>query len=326
MTEYDSQLLHTASAWLREQTEPAMTTDSLRLLTKERGIDFATAALYLTLRQSSRHGEFIQRVDALKAEPTETGARIVIVPGAFYKEKPATGGDGRLLKEVAARLGFATALVPLQSFGRVEDNANRLAEWLREQDGSPLILVTHSKSSTEMRCLLARPDAAALLQNCIAWVDVSGLFAGTPIIDWLRCHPLRAFTTRLLLWWLNHPLAALEDISRDACPGWPEACAGVPHLQVIHVVGFPLQQHLTVPLSRRGYRRLSPLGPNDSVILLGDALSLPGLVYPVWGADHYLKPRDRDMPELAARIVRYVFENRDAEHSTAAIQDAKEFA
>jgi hypothetical protein len=56
------------------------------------------------------------------------------------------------------------------------------------------------------------------------------------------------------------------------------------------VIGFPLRHHLT-RRSRRGCRRLARLGLSDGGgILLGEVTRLPGLLYPVWGADHYLDP------------------------------------
>ena len=63
-----------------------------------------------------------------------------------------------------------------------------------------------------------------------------------------------------------------------------------------------------MPIVRRGYRRLSPLGPNDGTVLLEDVFALPGRVYPVWGADHYLRPAGRDMSQLVAGILGYLSE------------------
>ncbi len=315
MTIEERRLLEAAAEWVDQADEP-LTTETAQILARERGLDFATAALYVTLCESPRHGAFIRNVDALTAETWNfrlpKKVRLVIVPGAFYKEKPQTGGDGRLVKEVADLLGIDSEFVPLLSFGRIEQNARVLADWLGNRDDSPFVLVTHSKSSTEMRLLLAREDCPELLRKCVGWVDVSGLFPGTAVIDWLKSRPVRTFTTRLVLWWLGHPSAALEEISREACPPYPDACNRVPHMQAVHVVGFPLERHLTSPLARRGYQRLAPLGPNDSVILLGDVLLLPGLVYPIWGADHYLCPEGRDLSKLVRGILGYVFKSHAA--------------
>jgi hypothetical protein len=79
-----------------------------------------------------------------------------------------------------------------------------------------------------------------------------------------------------------------------------------PGLTAVHVVGFPLRRHLSCRWARRGYRRLEPLGPSDGGgILLADAASRPGVVYPVWGADHYLRLGSRLRP-LLGQLLRYV--------------------
>ena len=240
---------------------------------------------------------------------------IVIVPGAFYKEKPDTGADGRIILESARRLGIATAIVPLHSFGPVAENAALLADWLRQRTNRPVVLVSHSKGTTEIRHLLARPDAADLFRHVHAWIDLSGLFLGTPIIDWLRRHRVNWWLVRLLFWWKGFALSALNEISRDACPPWPGALDAAPRMDVIHVVGFPLERHLTMPIVRRGYRRLSPLGPNDGTVLLEDVFALPGRVYPVWGADHYLCPTGRDMSQLVAGILGYLADSAAFTHA-----------
>ena len=55
---------------------------------------------------------------------------------------------------------------------------------------------------------------------------------------------------------------------------------------------------------------MSPLGPSDGTILLEDVFALPGRVYPVWGADHYLQPAGRDMSKLVANILSYLGDGR----------------
>ncbi|HBI44619.1 MAG TPA: hypothetical protein DDY78_17480 [Planctomycetales bacterium] len=306
MPEPETELLRQAASWLETFADRTLDVEKLRRLTEERDVDFATAVLYQALRTSPRHGPFIAQVDGLEVGPTATGVEVVIVPGAFYREAPDSGADGRLIRETAERLGFTTALVPLLSFGRIHANADLLADWLRRDNGCDRILVTHSKSALEVRALLARLDAPELLRRVVAWVDLAGLFHGTPLVGWQRSRPIRWPLTRLLLWWKGYAVAALSDIDRAACPPWPEALARASHLKVIHVVGLPLRRHLALPLSRRCHRRLAPLGPNDGASLLGDVLALPGLIYPVWGADHFLRPAGRDMGELVARILTYL--------------------
>ena len=69
---------------------------------------------------------------------------------------------------------------------------------------------------------------------------------------------------------------------------------------VIHLLGFPLRQHLSNAIASRCHRQLARFGPNDGAMLLAEACALPGLIYPVWGADHYLRPEDRAEAVLIA--------------------------
>src|SRR5690606_34890140 len=77
--------------------------------------------------------------------------------------------------------------------------------------------------------------------------------------------------------------------------------------QALHLVGFPLRRHATNRLARANFARLEPFGPNDGAgILLADACRWPGLLYPLWGADHYLRPQGTDVGRLAGALLGYV--------------------
>src|SRR5439155_19556036 len=64
-------------------------------------------------------------------------------------------------------------------------------------------------------------------------------------------------------------------------------------MQMVSVVGFPLREHMSNGVARRCHHRLMPLGPNDGGLVLADVCAQPGLLYPLWGADHYLRPKMR---------------------------------
>jgi hypothetical protein len=85
--------------------------------------------------------------------------------------------------------------------------------------------------------------------------------------------------------------ADIQELAHGAGSALCRPLVVPPHIRVIHVVGFPLVEHLSNDWARRGHARLAPLGPNDGGgVLLSDFVDLPGSVYPVWGADHYLNP------------------------------------
>ena len=58
---------------------------------------------------------------------------------------------------------------------------------------------------------------------------------------------------------------------------------------LMHIVGFPLQRHLTNRRARLWHRRFRRQEPNDSVVMLTGFLDVPGIVISVWGHDHYLR-------------------------------------
>jgi hypothetical protein len=57
---------------------------------------------------------------------------------------------------------------------------------------------------------------------------------------------------------------------------------------------------------RRRHQKLAYLGPNDGSTLLRDAIVETGLIYPVWGADHYFQ-----IPEASQILYRlFLYLNR----------------
>lgn len=139
--------------------------------------------------------------------------------------------------------------------------------------------------------MLARPDLADALVKVRMWLNLSGIVTGTALVGWLQSHPLNYWGVRSLLALRRQSFAAVRELRRE--PGAPLSMPlTLPaHLTAVHVLGFPLIGHLSDNWARRGHARLAPLGPNDGGgILLADCESLPGQIYPAWGADHYLRP------------------------------------
>lgn len=307
LTPEESALLERAAGW-PNCAWPDFTHEMIQQITRREGIEFATALLYDRLRSSAQHGPFIRAIDSISDTLEHTDrVTVVIVPGAFYREHPESGADGAFVLEQARRLGCKTALVPLESFGTIQRNVQSLCDWLRQQPAGPLILVSLSKAGAEVRLALADADA---FRHVVAWVNLSGLVRGTPMVNWLFRHPARSLLIRLLFWWKGYAWTGVKELEW----GPTGSLAGEFHvpadLLVVHLFGFPLAQHLSRPLAHRGHRRLTPLGPNDGgANLLTDLVSLPGLIYPVWGADHYLQPA-WDIQALLRRVICYVVRNR----------------
>jgi hypothetical protein len=277
------------------------------------GIDEATERLYRSVVESPLHGPFIRRVDELCVEDAPAvpaawsrDAVLAIVPGASYKENPRSGADGRLVREQAERLGCPTELVPLATTGTLKENARILLDWLAAQPERPVILASLSKGGPDVKAALAEPDAERAFRNVAAWVSLCGILDGTPVADWLLSGSPGAVLIRLFHRLRGQSTDFLRELRYR--PGIPLHLPE--HVRLISIVGFPLREHLTNRAARRCHSRLAPLGPNDGGLILADVCALPGLLYPIWGADHYLQPK-RDVRALVRAVLRYLDETLD---------------
>jgi hypothetical protein len=329
-SDYDRGLLERAACWPACLRWCDLTAAWVQQLSEREGIDFATALLYDRLLRSAEHGTFIERMETLTEKLTtlrRLDATLVIVPGGFYVEFPHTGADGRVLREAAAQFGCTAELVPLASFGSLTENVRILCDWLTSRPAGNVILVSLSKGGSEVKLALARPDAQEIFRNVVCWVNLGGLLRGTPLVEWLFARRLRRWWVRLLFWLRGYNFAAVPGLARGHGTLLDFDLRLPQHMQAIHIVGFPLTRHLSNRLARRCHRRVKYLGPNDGGgIILTDVLGLPGHIYPVWGADHYMRPSGRDLGELARSIFLYLHEElseRAVPASLAATSDSK---
>lgn len=271
---------------LRDCSQP-----KLLEISSAHGLEFATALLFDRLLNHPEHSVFYRQVQAGPETLTGELPIVGIVPGAFYREHKNTGADGARVAAILKLMGCKVEIVPLESFGSLKRNAALIVQWLRTRPDQRSVLITLSKGSADLKTALALPGASELFRPVQTWISLSGLPQGTPLVVWLQKQWLRQLGVRILLRLRGQRYAVVEELRHGPntpLANWPPLPA---HLQVIHVVGFPLRKHLAHPWAMRGYERVAPLGPNDGGgFLLSDAATLPGTVFPVWGADHYLQP------------------------------------
>src|SRR5262249_38047306 len=158
--------------------------ERLRGIAQRDGIDFATKLLYERLIDSPEHGPFIRQINALEP-PRRLELTIALVPGACYAEYPHTGADGRILRDMAREWGCRVETIPLLSFGSLQENAQILRRWLAAYTREPLVLVSLSKGSADVRMALAAGDADTVFRRVSTWVNLSGIVWGTPLVNWV---------------------------------------------------------------------------------------------------------------------------------------------
>lgn len=280
-----------------EHHDTTLTPAVLAQLTREHGVDFVTALWYDRVRRAEPHRAFIEAVEALDADAAlpPTSARLLVAPAAFWREYPQFGADGAAVLEVARGLGMDAEMIRTPSTGGVSENARVIREALaKEADGS-VVLASLSKGGADVRVALEQDPALA--RKVRAWINVCGILHGSPLVDdmldgpWWRRLAVRAFLAR---WRADFGL--IRELRHAPSPR-ALAPAGV---FVVNVVACPLSSHTAGAITRR-HRRLAALGPNDGSTLLTDAIVEGGVIYPVWGADHYF--RTPEAPELIRRIL-----------------------
>jgi hypothetical protein len=306
----DRAILERADAVCRREFPANLTPVDLHKLHGKYGIDFATAVLYSHFAARLPFDLHAQdeRPSLVRAQPP----LIAVVPGAFYKQYPHLDADGRRFLEVASRRGWDCEVIAVNSLGTLSANAATIIDWFDTQDETDLIVVTISKGAADLRVALEkRPD---LWPRIRGWICVSGILYGTPIADWLLDRKRFWLTIRAVLWYWNLPRQSLEELRSGGRPGSGGLTVPCTRLRSapmrfapacrdpIQIIGFPLRRHLSNWRSRMWHRRFQNYGPTDGVMWLGDLLSQPATVFPIWGADHYL----RTTHEVTAALVRLV--------------------
>lgn len=304
----DRPVLEAAAAWLRTADRAELVGDWPRRLTAERGVDVATAALYLFVRRSDRLLDLAAdpaRAEGDEDRPFPLPFHLAVAPGAFYREHAGTGADGAAVREAARALGARASLIPAPSLGTLSANANAILEWLGRQQSGPLVLVSLSKGGADVKCALAAPQAAAAFRHVVAWINVGGITDGSGMASWLFDRSWATLIYRLLFWRRGRDFEFVRDLPRR--PGGPlDFTPELPEwMTTIHVVGFPLRRHIRKRATRTWHRRLAKWGPNDGAAVLHDAFRLPGRIAPIWGVDHFSQDR-LDLGRLVGRILRWL--------------------
>lgn len=265
-------------------------------------IDEITAQLYERVRIEPRNRLLIEAIDGPVDPPLTTmGADVcvVLVPGLLYKHFPETGGDGAALRKIADTMSIPFVTIPLDGTEGLRASAATISEWLRFHvpPAKAIVLVSLSKGSAEVMHAFAQSDVSPAFQRVIAWISVSGLPLGTPSMELIMRNPLRRAFLGAYCYVKGWKLDSIRELLAHR-PSPPKMLP--PHITFIQVVAFPQREHLKDRPSRRLHRQLAKIGPSDGYALLEELTRLPGYLYPVWGADHYL----RGMDELAARLAK----------------------
>jgi hypothetical protein len=265
--------------------------------------------IYFEKLMNSEHGDFVRRLDRINIDTIKPAddcrhrqaPELIIVPGMFYREHPEVGADGQLIRGIASKLGLTSTIVPVSSKGNIETNVKILESTLVNSQSNNIWLISLSRGSAEVRCLLQKQKP--LNPAIQGWLSISGVIAGSPLIESKLRHWPGRLAHRLLSAVTGVSYALLEQLHPEhefwQPTEWPR------QLEMIHVAPIPLDSHIQGKLRRR-HRQLSVVGPNDGIVPLVDILNLPGMIYPLWGFDHFC--RAAETSTLIYRLLTYIQE------------------
>ena len=281
------ELANKAKQVLAEITAKDFSGEILDKITDKYGIEIATMALYQWLVSHSKHSEFISGINGfppLKTNPN-CNIKILVVPGLLYEEHPELGGTGELVCSVGKACGFEVEVIETNSRGSVSENAAIIKEKIDEENYPNIWLTALSKGTAEARLCLQSYEE--MPENLHGFINVSGVFKGTPLADIKLSSLIRRVYYKILCGIFRISYAGLNEL-RSNHHYW-QASFNIPDsFHMIHVVGIPIMPHVNNHIVKK-YKQLAVNGPNEGMIYLKEILDYPGKIYPVWGADHLMR-------------------------------------
>jgi hypothetical protein len=257
-------------------------------LTQSKGIDFATAVFYQTVCNDPENQKFISAVQSYEIDATklpQSRGTLLLIPAAFYREHPIFGGGGDRILQVAERFGLTARRLDTLSKGSVTQNAEIILREFAKGLPRPLIIMTLSRGSSDLRMALQKNTSLAAEFDY--WIQICGLPAGSPLADHL------AHSKGLRGWFLRRAFQLQgipwETVTELQTKRYSLHELGLSRDQVINIVGCPLEYHVVAGNIRTRFQKMKSLGPNDGFGLLPDSLAIQGRTYPLWGADHFFR-------------------------------------
>jgi hypothetical protein len=222
---------------------------------------------------------------------------------------------GALMMDAAKKLGLQPFVVPLDPRGDLNSNARVVCDTLTQRSEERIILVSISKGSADLKVAFAQRDAPVVFRRVVAWINACGLLDGTLVVNTLLDQRNPQIEAQILNWfrrrgesYVQHVIEAMRECGHG--PGRPLdfPLAIPPHVSAYHVAAFPLERHFLYDHARFLNQILLQFGPNDGFALLADLLNKPGIVFPIWGSDHYID-QSVNLERLVRALLRVICED-----------------
>ncbi|MCB1176739.1 MAG: hypothetical protein KDK36_04075 [Leptospiraceae bacterium] len=260
----------------------------LKQLTKEHGIEMSSAIFFTKLIDNSKSSKFIDLLNQTKVNfsslPKFDG-EVWILPAGFYRDIPEFDGDGELIRKIGTHFGLKSRLIELDPKGTISANSEIIIEELSKDTPENLFLFSISKGTADLRIALEKkPELQSKIKS---WVSIGGLFKNNPLADKvLNKNTISLLLQKTVLQILGIPMEFISEFSSKT--GILKDEVNIIVKNQINVIAVPLPSHMQGNILKR-YKILAHHGPNDGYSLLLDSSLPSGLIYPIWGTDHYFR-------------------------------------
>jgi hypothetical protein len=237
--------------------------------------------------------------------------KVIFAPGWLYESNPQTEADFSRTRRSLDRIGMSYEFVPLPEDGTVAGNARKLAEAILEyrDDDRLVIVVSASKSASEVALALGKLLEPEEAEGVAAWINAGGVIGGTPLADHWTSFP-HNILARLAFLRYGWRYASLVDLRTDRSAERMAEVEMPDGLLVVNYVAVPMATQVSAG-ARDRYRLLARFGPNDGLALLASTSMPNGVTIVEPGADHYFLTVDINLRTLA--LTRAVQQHLDGE-------------
>lgn len=276
-------------------------------LEQQRQFDLSVESVLVQLRENNKIGAYFDSTELpCESQISTSGSvdspEILIVPGIFHREYPKHDARGIRLYDAATALGFKASILDLPSFCSVSYGATQLERRLEAvPPDKQVLLVSVSKGALDTIRFFRMNSASRLLARISAWVTISGILTGSPLIDFIEGSLTIKSIVKFKMWWNSYAYSDLLDLRWQREIGFLHALNS--SFPILHVQGFPRYADLSSKIAKKSVARLFELGVSDGGgTILTDTLEYPGKIFVVDGADHYLS--NSNVISLLSQVIR----------------------
>lgn len=230
------------------------------------------------------------------------GYYVVFVPGLEYTDT-TNGGDFARQRRLFTASGIANEMIVTDPWGLTDDNAEIIANRLRElsKQHEKIIVVSASKGGLETAVTLGKVMKPEETKSIKAWVSIGGILKGSPVADtylkWPKC-----WIAEIGLMTKGKKINLVQDVSYKKRVEDFSELRFPDNIKIVHFVGAPLATQINKKLKSL-YCSIIKFGPNDGLTPLADELTENGVVVTELGFDHYYRHPEIDKKTIAMAMV-----------------------